>query len=75
MTGIEAFKYQASDGYESVLHTLFVRDYAQSLVHSAKVNRGPHRREITATFKQSVNDARLSGSSMFTVRLEPSTPR
>ena len=50
MTGIEAFKYQASDGYESVIHTLFVRDYAQSLVHSAKVNRGPHRREITATF-------------------------
>ena len=28
MTGIEGFKYQASDGLGSVIHTLFVRDFA-----------------------------------------------
>ena len=28
MTGIERFKYQASDGYGCVIHTLFVRDFA-----------------------------------------------
>ena len=27
MTGIEGFKYQASDGKGSVIHTLFVRDF------------------------------------------------
>ena len=47
-TGIEVFKYQASDGYKgSVIHTLSVRDFAamgnssftphaQFLVHSAE---------------------------------------
>ena len=47
MTGIEGFKYQASDGKGSVIHTIFVRDFAamgsssfnphaQLLVHSAE---------------------------------------
>ena len=27
MIGIEGFKYQASDSYGSVIHTLFVRDF------------------------------------------------
>ena len=47
MTGVEGFEYQAIDGKESVIHTLFVRDFAtkdnssfnphaQFLVHSAE---------------------------------------
>ena len=47
MTGIEGFKYQASDGKGSVIHTLFVREFAamgsnsfnphvEFLVHSAE---------------------------------------
>ena len=47
MTGIEGFKYLASDGYGSVIHFLFVRDFAamgcssfnphaQFIVHSAE---------------------------------------
>ena len=32
MTGIEEFKYQISDGKESLIYTLFVRDFAATLI-------------------------------------------
>ena len=38
MAGIEGFKYQASDGQGSVIHTLFVRDFAA--MGSSSFNRG-----------------------------------
>ena len=52
MTGIEEFKYQISDGKESLIYTLFVRDFAatlilQFLVHLAEKTGELHRLEIT----------------------------
>ena len=38
MTGIEGFKYQASNGKGSVIHTLFIRDFAA--MGSSSFNKG-----------------------------------
>ena len=75
MTGIEGLNYQSSDGRGSVIHTLFVRDFAAiaaphlTLMYNSctfsLVNRGRHRLVITLTLSRASLTLTLSGSSAY----------